>query len=167
MEHKMSEETRLNRRDFIKGAVAGSAALATGLPQILEAESAPTSSRPYAELRSLPPGAIKPEGWLKLHLEGQARLSSALPEISWPFSGGFWEGEENFTYLYTWEQKAYWVDGATRLALVLGDENLLAKARASLDYTLSHPSSSGFLGPQTLGIRRRQWRSKPLAKHCA
>ena len=151
MSQKNSEDTKLNRREFIKGAVAGSAVLATGLPQVLEAEKAGSSTRPYAELRTLPPGAIKPEGWARLHMEGQARLASALPEISYPFFGGtFWEGEENSPAWFTWEQKAYWVDGATRLALLLGDEALLTKARASLDYTLSHPSSDGFLGPKFL-----------------
>jgi len=150
MDQKSPEGTGLNRREFIKVAVAGSAVLATGLPQVLEAEKAPSSSRPYAELRSLPPGAIKPEGWVKLHMEAQARLTTVLPEISFPFSGGFWEGEENSPAWYTWEQRAYWIDGATRLALVLGDNALLTKARASLDYTLSHISSSGFLGPNFL-----------------
>jgi len=151
MDEKKPEETGLNRREFIKGAVAGSAVLATGLPQILEAETAASSSRPYAELSSLPPGAIKPEGWVRLHMEGQAKLASALPEISYPFfSGTFWEGEENSPAWFTWEQKAYWVDGATRLALALGDEALLAKARAPLDYTLAHPSINGFLGPKFL-----------------
>lgn len=151
MGQKKQEDTGLNRRDFIKGAVAGSAVLATGLPQLLEAEKASTSSRPYAELRSLAPGAIKPEGWVRLHMEGQAKLASALSDISYPFfSGTFWEGEENSPAWFTWEQKAYWVDGATRLALALGDDALLAKARPSLDYTLDHPSSSGFLGPKFL-----------------
>jgi len=152
MDQKNSEDTGLNRREFIKGAVVGSAVLATtGLPQMLEAEKASPSSHPYAELSSLPPGAIKPEGWVRLHMEGQAKLASALSEISYPFfSGTFWEGEENSPAWFTWEQKAYWVDGATRLALALGDEALLAKARASLDYTLSHPSSNGFLGPKFL-----------------
>ena len=42
MDQKNSEDTGLNRREFIKGAVAGSAVLATGLPQILEAEKAST-----------------------------------------------------------------------------------------------------------------------------
>jgi len=151
MDKMKSEDAGLNRREFIKGAIAGSAVLATGLPQNLEAEKAPPSSRPYAELRSLAPGAIKPEGWVRLHMEGQAKLASALPEISYPFfKGTFWEGEENSPAWFTWEQKAYWVDGATRLALALGDDALLAKARASLDYTLAHPSSSGFLGPKFL-----------------
>jgi uncharacterized protein len=151
MDEKKAEGTGLNRRDFIKGAVAGSTVLATGLPQTLVAEKAPSSSRPFAELRSLAPGAIKPEGWVRLHMEGQAKLATVLPEISYPFfSGTFWEGEENSPAWFTWEQKAYWVDGSVRLALSLGDEALLAKARASLDYTLNHPSSSGFLGPKFL-----------------
>jgi uncharacterized protein len=151
MGQKRFEDTELNRRNFIKGAVAGSAVLAAGLPHMLEAEGATTSSRPYAELRSLAPGAIKPEGWVRLHMEGQAKLASALPDISYPFfSGTFWEGEENSPAWFTWEQKAYWVDGAVRLALALGDEALLAKARPSLDYTLNHPSSTGFLGPKFL-----------------
>jgi uncharacterized protein len=146
-----SENKGLNRRGFIKGAAAGSALLAAGLPETLEAETPPSASRAYAEMRSLPPGAIKPEGWLKLHMEGQAKLSSALPDISYPFfSGTFWEGEENSPAWFTWEQRAYWVDGATRLALILGDHNLLAKARAPLDYTLSHPSENGYLGPKFL-----------------
>ena len=153
MDEKNSVDTGLNRRDFIKGAAVGSAALATGLPQVLEAEKAPSSVRPYAEMRTMPFGAVKPEGWLKLHLEGQAKLSSALADIAYPFfSGSFWEGEENSAAWYTWEQRAYWVDGATRLALVLGDSALLAKASASLHYTLNNQSSSGFLGPKFLEL---------------
>jgi DUF1680 family protein len=151
MEREHSECTGVNRREFIKGAVAGSAVLATtGMPQIAAGRTKHSSSRPFAELRSLPPGAIKPEGWARLHMEGQARLASALPEVSFPFSGSYWEGEENSPVWFTWENKAYWIDGATRLALALGDDALLAKARRSLDYTLNHPSSNGFLGPQYL-----------------
>ena len=151
MRSKCELESGLNRRDFIKGAVAGSAVAVTGIPSLLAAGGVAPAERAYAEFRSLPPGAVKPEGWLKLHMEGQARLASALPEISYPFfSGTFWEGEENSPAWFTWEQKAYWVDGATRLALVLGDDRLLAKATASLDYTLNHASSNGFLGPKFL-----------------
>jgi uncharacterized protein len=151
MGQRNSKENGINRRDFIKAAAAGSAVLAAGLPEILQAGESKGSAKPFAELRSLPPGTIKPEGWLRVHMEGQAKLASALPEISYPFfSGTFWEGEENSPAWFTWEQKAYWVDGATRLALILGDDELLSKGRASLDYTLNHPSSSGFLGPKFL-----------------
>ncbi len=151
MESKSAQDAGLSRRDFIKGAVAGSAALAIGLPEVLVAEQASSPSQPYAPLRNLPPGAVKPEGWLRAHLDGQARLTSALADISYPFfSGTFWEGEENSPAWFTWEQRGYWIDGGTRLALVLGDDKLLAKARAGLDYTLAHPSSNGYLGPKFL-----------------
>jgi uncharacterized protein len=150
-EHQSSQETGLNRRDFIKGVAAGSAVLTTGLPGQLAAEDSSSTLQPYTVLRTLPPGAIRPEGWLEKHMEAQAELASALADISFPFfSGTFWEGEENSPAWYTWEQKAYWIDGATRLALVLGNDKLLAKARAGLDYTLAHASNSGFLGPRYL-----------------
>ena len=151
MENANSEEKGVNRRGFIKGAMAGSALLAAGLPEKAAAQTASSTAQPYAEMRTLAPCAIKPEGWLRLHMEGQAKLASALADISYPFfSGTFWEGEENSPAWFTWEQRAYWVDGATRLALMLGDEKLLAKARASLDYTLAHASKNGFLGPKFL-----------------
>lgn len=154
MKSKSEQDAGLNRREFIKGAIAGSAVLASGLPELLAAEEASTSSQPYAELRNLPPGAIKPEGWLRLHLESQAQLTIALADISFPFFSGsareFWEGEENSPAWYTWEQRAYWIDGATRLGLVLGDDKVLAKGRAGLDYTLAHPSTDGYLGPKFL-----------------
>jgi hypothetical protein len=151
MNRKHTDESGLNRRDFLKGAAVGSAALATGMPQVLVAEATSPTARPYAEMRTLPLGAVKPEGWLRLHLEGQAKLASALPDISYPFlNGTFWEGEENSAAWYTWEQRAYWIDGAVRLALILGDDKLLAKSKASLDYTLNHASSNGFLGPKFL-----------------
>jgi len=151
MDDRSSTKEKISRREFIKGAAVGSAVLAAEFPGILQAEKSAGSARPFAELRSLPPGTIKPEGWLRSHMEGQAKLASVLPDISYPFfSGTFWEGEENSLAWFTWEQKAYWVDGATRLALILGDEKLLSKARASLDYTLNHPSASGFLGPKFL-----------------
>jgi len=87
MKHQSSEDSGLNRRDFIKGAAMGSATLAiTGLPQALEAEQPASAARPYAEMRSLPPGAVRPEGWVKVHLEQQARLTNALCEISYPSS---------------------------------------------------------------------------------
>lgn len=148
---RVSEANALNRREFIKGAVAGSAVLASaGLAPARSAEAKASVSARFGEYRALPAGAVKPEGWMRLHMEGQARLASALPEISFPFSGGYWEGEENSPVWFTWENKAYWIDGATRLALILEDASLLAKARRSIDYTLEHASSTGFLGPKYL-----------------
>src|SRR5881394_3189460 len=67
----------------------------------------------HAAFHSLPPGTVKPEGWLGLYLDKQAKgLSLHLPEVSWPFTGAFWAGEEKATSWWPWEQRGYWIDGA-------------------------------------------------------
>jgi uncharacterized protein len=105
----------------------------------------------------LPPGAIEPEGWLRGWLQKQAdQLGSNLPEVSWPFTADYWKGEETVDGVtgpvtdawWPWEQKAYWLDGTTRLAIVLKDEKLMALVRQSLDFTLSHQRDDGYLGPE-------------------
>ena len=104
-----------------------------------------TDGRPsHAALHSLPPGAVKPEGWLGLYLDKQAKgLSLHLPEVARPFTDAFWAGEENYASWWPWEQKGYWTDGALRCALVTGDQELLKVAQAPVDYTLSHAFPDG------------------------
>jgi hypothetical protein len=87
-------------------------------------------------------------GWLQTYLIKQAaQLGSQLPRISWPFTEAYWAGEELAESWWPWEQKAYWVDGATRLALVLKDKQLLRQACASIDYTVANAGTDGYLGP--------------------
>jgi len=143
----------LSRRSFLELSLLGSAILLT--PRALQAAVEPPSSTPvwHGALRPLAPGQIAPAGWLKDWLELQAReLGSQLPMVSWPFSEAYWAGEEDpqdggEDAWWPWEQRAYWIDGATRLALVLKDEKLLAQTRVAIDYTLNHASPRGYLGP--------------------
>jgi hypothetical protein len=143
----------LSRREFIRLAMMSSAMLMGSGPLLVGAEPRP-SAHSYAVLHALAPGAVEPQGWLRAMLEKQAaQLGSQLPQISWPFTGAYWAGEEkvdgvNEDTWWPWEQKAYWLDGATRLALVLNDERLMAQVRASIDYTLTHAASNGYLGPR-------------------
>jgi len=143
----------LNRREFLRLALAASAALAASGRAIASEESAPASLA-HAALRPLAPGAVEPEGWLRGWLQKQAaELGSQLPNVSWPFSAAYWSGEETVEGQTTdawwpWEQKAYWLDGATRLSIVLKDEQLMTLVRQSLDYTLSHARDDGYLGPE-------------------
>jgi hypothetical protein len=145
--------TELNRRDFICLSMIGSALLMGG-GSLLEAAEGDMQTQHYSALRALSPGAVRPEGWLRLLLEKQAaQLGSQLPQVSWPFTEAYWAGKENAEpgkndAWWPWEQKAYWIDGATRLAIVLQDEKLMAQARASIDYTLSHAGEDGYLGPK-------------------
>ncbi len=141
----------MNRREFVRLTLMSSAMIAVAdLNRGAVAEtSAALDGAPYAVLTPLAPGAIRPEGWLRLYLERQAaQLGSQLPEVSWPFTEPYWAGEEQAESWWPWEQKAYWLDGATRLALVLGDQKLLDKTRSYLRYTLDHPGSNGYLGPK-------------------
>lgn len=87
---------------------------------------------------------------MRAHLEAQAKLTTALGDIAYPFNYPYWEGLEDAKDWFQWEQTAYWIDGSTRLSLLLRDPAVMAKPRAAIEYTLSHPSSKGFLGPQYL-----------------
>lgn len=109
----------------------------------------------YAALSSLPAGIIMPEGWIKTYLEKQAaQLGYYLPKVSDPFTGAYWAGEENISkklnsneYWWPWEQKGYWIDGALRCALLLGDKRLLQESVEPVNFTLAHPQTNGYLGP--------------------
>ncbi|MGC8781041.1 MAG: beta-L-arabinofuranosidase domain-containing protein [Anaerolineae bacterium] len=94
--------------------------------------------------RPLPPGRIRPQGWLARQLRIQADgLSGHLDEF-WPdikesrWFGGDREG---------WERAPYWLDGVIPLAFLLDDEALKAKVNRYVDYILSHQAEDGWLGP--------------------
>lgn len=141
-------ETQWSRREFLRLALLASAALAERRLSYGAEETHPAASY-YGSLSPLAPGAIRPEGWLRNQLEKQAaQLGSQLPQVSWPFTDAYWAGEETAESWWPWEQKAYWLDGATRLALVLENQQLMAQVRTTLDYTLSHADANGYLGPK-------------------
>jgi DUF1680 family protein len=45
---------------------------------------------------------------------------------------------------------AYWLDGALRCGHLLGDTELVARARAQLDYVMARQQADGYLGPRHL-----------------
>ena len=139
----------LDRREFIRVALLSSAMLMGAGGRPMEGEETNPALRSHAALQALPPGAVRPEGWLREYMEQQAaELGSQLTQVSWPFTGAYWAGEESAESWWPWEQKAYWLDGATRLALVLQDEKLLAQVMTSVNYTLAHADAEGYLGPE-------------------
>jgi uncharacterized protein len=142
-------KAELNRRDFVRLSVMSSALL-MGSGRVLEAMDSDSASVAYSgSLRSLPPGAIRPEGWLRRYLEKQAsELGSKLPQVSLPFTRDYWATEQEADSWASWEQKGYWIDGAARLSLVLNDEELLEQVMTPIEYTLSHVDSEGYLGPE-------------------
>lgn len=149
---------RVDRRSFLSTAAVGT--LATALLDRSASAGSPVPRQPSSgallaarpSLRPLAPGAIKPAGWLALYLNKQAnQLGGHLPEVSSPFTGEHWSGEETppeTNGWWPWEQKAYWIDGALRCALVLGDKTLIAKASKPVEFTLTHAGPDGYLGPR-------------------
>ena len=139
---------RLSRRDILRLTLMGCAGLLD--PTQATQAAGRTSAASHGSLRELAPGAIRPEGWLQTSLRRQAQLCSSLPLISWPFSEQYWAGQEGADAWWPWEQVAYWIDGATRLAIVLQDRTLMDQVSSRIDYTLAHAAADGFLGPQYL-----------------
>lgn len=149
---------QLDRRSFIRLAALNSGALALAPKFVRGITTATTSGAhtahpAYAKFHSLAPGDVKPEGWLKLYLQKQAEhLAGHLPTVSWPFTGNYWNGEEqppdeSEIAWWPWEQTAYWTDGALRCSLVLQNEMLLQRAMTNVAYTLEHVMTDGYIGP--------------------
>ncbi|HTV13240.1 MAG TPA: beta-L-arabinofuranosidase domain-containing protein [Acidobacteriaceae bacterium] len=146
----------MNRREFMRLAAVTSA-LTLAPAQLIGATESEAVAW-HGALSPLPPGAVRPDGWLRGWLQKQAaQLGSHLPEISWPFTQDFWGEQQQGAYWlpeqededwWPWEQKGYWIDGATRLAILLRDEQLLEKTRRPIAYTFLHPDSEGYLGPE-------------------
>jgi hypothetical protein len=93
----------------------------------------------------LPVGSVKPTGWLRRQLEVQARgLTGHLDEF-WPDVGpnSGWLGGTG----EAWERGPYFLDGLIPLAYLLDDPLLKAKAQKWVDWTLTHQSPEGWIGP--------------------
>jgi hypothetical protein len=140
------------RREFLQIASLVPAALLD--PEFVRAKESFQPTVPgFAAFRPLEAGAVSPDGWLRLYLTKQAaQLGGHLSEVSSPFDGKYWAGEEKTPDgskdgWWPWEQKAYWIDGTTRCALVLEDQNLLNLSLQAIDYTLRHANPDGYLGP--------------------
>lgn len=154
-DNNIKRPNRLSRRDLLRISALSSLTCLAG-PSAMRAAvqkkaNGTAQLARYAVFHSLAPGAVEPNGWLRLYLTKQAdQLASHLPQVSWPFSDEYWAGEEKRPGVdawWPWEQRAYWVDGALRCALASGDERLLKLASRAVDYTLTHVDSDGYLGP--------------------
>lgn len=102
----------------------------------------------------LPPGSIRPYGWLLRQLQTQAEgLSGHLDEF-WPdIANSGWIGGT----ADAWERGPYWLDGLVPLAFLLDDQRLKAKVHHWITYILDHQHEDGWIGPLHKGGEYDPW----------
>ena len=101
-------------------------------------------------VRSVPPGSVTPNGWIKDWAEAAAKgITGHLDEYSTAFAEA-WKGQ-SFEAKgvgpdgtgWPLEQASYWLDGAVRLAYILKDTALIKKVSKRLDYVVNGVLNGG------------------------
>ena len=98
----------------------------------------------------LPPGAIRPKGWVYKYLELQKDgLTGHLGEIS------AWLDKNNNAWFsgtgeggHGWEEVPYWLKGYGDLGYVLKDEKIIAETKLWLDKVFQSQRPDGYFGPK-------------------
>ncbi|KAF5566738.1 six-hairpin glycosidase [Fusarium phyllophilum] len=106
---------------------------------------------------TLPPGAVRPTGWLKDQLQLSADgLAGHLFEFYRYVARSTWLGGD-WEYSELNEASPYWFNYIVPLAWSLDDAGLKSQAKAYLDYVLDHQAEDGWLGPETTRQARGLW----------
>ncbi|WP_431213492.1 beta-L-arabinofuranosidase domain-containing protein [Puia sp. P3] len=113
-----------------------------GNPPYLQ-NRAPLQQKPFLDL---PFGAIRPAGWLRQQLvdmkNGMAgRLDQLYPSVLGSRNG--WLGGDGDV----WERGPYWLDGLVPLAYILDDDELKAKVRPWVEWSIANQMKDGYFGP--------------------
>ncbi|CAF0937593.1 unnamed protein product [Rotaria sordida] len=106
----------------------------------------PLQSCPF---QRLPPGSIRPEGWLKIQLTMQLTgLNGRLTDISdyLIYDQCGWIDPNKLA----WEEMPYWLRGFADLAFVTGDVDALKLVQHWIDGILNSQQSDGWFGPNIL-----------------
>ncbi|HWO63010.1 MAG TPA: RICIN domain-containing protein [Umezawaea sp.] len=104
--------------------------------------------RPSSYLR-LPPGAVRPAGWLATQLDRQVTgLAGRYQE----FSHFLRFGETGWTRadLDGWEEVPYWLRGFGDLGYVTGNARVLADTERWINAVIATQASDGYFGPSRL-----------------
>ncbi len=97
----------------------------------------------------LPPGSIRPQGWIRKYLELQRDgLTGQLGKIS------AWLDKKNNAWFsgngsgdHGWEEVPYWLKGYGDLGYCLHDEKIIAETKLWLGKVLQSQRPDGFFGP--------------------
>lgn len=100
------------------------------------------------EYMELPLGAIKAEGWMADQLQRMkdgmtGHLDNVYPQVMGKRNG--WLGGDGDV----WERGPYWIDGLLPLAYILKNEELIAKIKPWIEWTLASQKEDGYFGPDT------------------
>lgn len=106
----------------------------------------------------LPPGSIKPEGWIRKYLELQRDgLTGHLGSIS------AWLDKHNNAWFssdgkgdHGWEEVPYWLKGYGDLGYCLHDEKIIAETKQWLDKVLQSQRPDGYFGPAVIENEHQQ-----------
>jgi hypothetical protein len=99
-----------------------------------------------AAFEKLPPGSIKPQGWLQEQLTLQLNgLNGRMTEVSdyLQYENCGWVDPTK----PAWEELPYWLRGFGDLGYVTGDERVLATTKKWIDGILKTQQPDGFFGP--------------------
>lgn len=111
-------------------------------PSVIRPRS-PLMQDVYSEL---PLGAIKPKGWLKEMLIRQKNGATGHLDELYPLVMGKrngWLGGDGDQ----WERGPYWIDGLLPLAYILDDQELIAKVKPWIEWTINSQQPDGYFGP--------------------
>lgn len=136
---------------LVGGALAAGAAL---IPSSPATASTRTAALQPPAFRRLPPGAVRPEGWLATQLDRQRTgLAGRYPEVSdyLQFDRTGWVHPE----LDGWEELPYWLRGYGDLGYVTGDPTVLATTERWIEAVLATAAPDGFFGPTRLRTAER------------
>lgn len=87
---------------------------------------------------------IKPAGWFKRQLEIQADGLSGNLDKFWPdIKDSKWIGGDRDG----WERVPYWLDGFIPLAYLLGDEDMISRARFYISSIMNNQEKDGWICP--------------------
>ena len=136
--------------NFFAVASADEVSVVSSLPAPAGQTTSYTQNAPPlapAALLKLPPGAVKPQGWLRHQLELDAGgLPGRLDEISRFLQYGDGNGWVNPKSM-AGEEVAYWLRGYGDLGYVLQDPRIIANTKKWLEAVIATAQPDGYFGP--------------------
>jgi len=131
---------RLPRRDNERLRLHFAMTVALGLALVCGLAARATEAAVPLVFQPLKPGAVEPTGWIRdWALAAKSGITGNLDERATTYALG-WSGKEFKAggvkargTGWPLEQCGYWLDGLVRLAYILHDPDLIAKAKSRLD----------------------------------